>query len=170
MRTELYIGYTDAGIYVGFHCYDPHPDSLVAKVNTVELAAEEADGDINESIWSDDIIELFIDANFDHRSYAHMGINSLGVVSDQWLPDGFNRETVDDDWNATAALATKVGEDFWSLEYRLDFDEQKFPRPQTGSRWGFNAVRVFRGEQYNQWVRTFGRGHNSDNFGLLVFK
>jgi hypothetical protein len=31
-------------------------------------------------------------------------------------------------------------------------------------------VRVFRGQQYNQWVRTYGSGLQPDQFGMLVFE
>jgi len=31
-------------------------------------------------------------------------------------------------------------------------------------------VRVFRGAEYSQWVRTYDGGHRPDDFGLLIFK
>ena len=36
--------------------------------------------------------------------------------------------------------------------------------------WGFNFVRVFRGAEYSQWVRTYDGGHRPDDFGLLIFR
>ena len=44
------------------------------------------------------------------------------------------------------------------------------PKPEPGTIWGFNLVRNYRGEQFNQWVRTYGSGPLPDQFGMLVFK
>ena len=75
----------------------------------------------------------------------------------------------DEEWSAGAPLATHVGADYWSVEYRVPFNDERFPRPRPGSVWGFNMVRVFRGEEYSQWVRTYRGGHSPDDFGVLFF-
>lgn len=171
---ELWMGRTDEALYIGFRGHDENPDSLVVKITT----QEEADGygtgpvTVQRAIWTDDIIELFIDPNFDHRTYAHVGINSIGIVADQWIttgqfgPEDWNRP----EWRPDAQVATHVGEDHWSLEYRLGFSEGDFPSPTPGTIWGFNMVRVYRGQEYSQWVRTYSGGHSPDDFGMLVFR
>ena len=156
VRTEIYLGYTSQALYVGFIGYDAHPESLVVKTHHPD-----------QDIWYEDAVELFIDPHFDHRDYVHIGINSLGVTSDQ----SFSTERgVEEAWNADAEVVAYVGEDFWSLEYRLDFDQRDVPHPSSGDIWGFNFVRVFRGVEYSQWVRTYEGGHRPDEFGLLVFR
>ena len=68
-------------------------------------------------IWTDDIIELFIDANFDHKTYFHTGVNSLRVTDENWIK-GDRRQMrsreqwEDEEWSAGARLATHVGADY----------------------------------------------------------
>jgi hypothetical protein len=156
VRTEIYLGYTSQALYVGFIGHDAHPESLVVKTHHPD-----------QDIWYEDAVELFIDPHFDHRDYVHIGINSLGVTSDHSISTARGRESF---WNADAEVAAYVGEDFWSLEYRLDFGQREVPQPSSGDLWGFNFVRVFRGVEYSQWVRTYEGGHRLDEFGLLVFR
>ena len=169
---EMWIGRTDEDLHIGFRGHDEHPDSLVVTITSQEEADGYRTGPVisQRTIWTDDIIELFIDPNFDHRTYAHVGINSLGMVADEWITgrlgsEGWNRP----EWRPDAQAATHVGEDFWSIEYRLGFDEGEFPRPGPGTIWGYNMVRVYRGQEYSQWVRTYSGGHSPDDFGMLVF-
>ena len=160
VRTTVYVGYTREALYIGLRAYDEHPDSLVVRTR-------EFDG----SIWHEDVVELFFDPGFSRDSYAHAGINSIGVMADSWFSGGALQNR-DDDWNADAKAAAHVGQDFWSLEYELRFGQQGLPRPSPGDVWGFDVVRTFRGAEYSQWVRTygFGGGHSIDDFGLLVFR
>ena len=162
--TELYVAYTSEALLIGFYAHDEHPDSLVVKVKPSDEVAEDYE-DIQTTIWTDDIIELFIDANYDHEKYSHTGINSMGALSESW----WGGEQREEGWSAGARLATHVGADYWSVEYRLPFDAEHFSRPRPGSVWGFNMVRVFRGREYSQWVRTYSGGHSLDDFGVLFF-
>ena len=156
-RTRIHLGYTDDALYFGFYGYDAHPDSLVGRSRNFD-----------SELWHEDIVELFIDPGFTHRNYLHVGINHLGTVHDAWLSGGLNGRGVE--WNADAYGAAAVGRDYWSLEYRLDFGQDEVPTPVSGAEWGFNFVRVFRGAEYSQWVRTYDGGHRPDDFGLLIFQ
>jgi len=175
VQSTFYVGYTPAALYIGFRGHDDHPDSLVTKVTESDPTR---DGDLaaprgpRNQIWSDDCIELFFDANLDHRTYAHFGINSLGVYADEWQ-SGRPGQYSDEErwgWSGDVEVAAHVGEDFWSLEFRLNFGQEQFPPPGPGTIWGFNLVRNFRGQQYCQWVRTYGSGLQPDDFGMLVFQ
>jgi len=180
--TTMWIGYTDQALYVAFRGQDAHPDSLVANF-TPDMAADADTYDGGSlqgiTIWKDDMIELFLDADFDHRDYAHIGINNQGVRVDEWIrgpqqqifqnggsPEDWN----DASWRASDEVAAAVADDGWSVEYRLEFSDDEFPRPMPGTVWGFNLVRVFRGEEYSQWVRTYSGGHSPNDFGVLRFQ
>lgn len=175
VQSTFYVGYTAEALYIGFRAHDDHPDSLVAKITESDPAR---DGDLahgrgtRNAIWSDDCIELFFDANLDHKSYAHFGVNSLGVWEDEWSSGSREGPYNPEErwgWSGDIRVAAHVGDDFWSLEFRLNFGQEQLPAPQPGAVWGFNLVRNFRGEQYNQWVRTYGSGLQPDQFGMLVF-
>jgi len=155
VRTEIRIGYTPQAMYVGFIGQDAHPESLVVKTHLPD-----------QDIWYEDAVELFIAPHFDHTDYVHIGVNSLGVTADHSISKERGRDTR---WDANAEVAAYVGKDFWSLEYRLDLGQREVPQPSSGDMWGFNFVRVFRGVEYSQWVRTYEGGHRPDEFGLLVW-
>ncbi|MEW6752362.1 MAG: HEAT repeat domain-containing protein [Candidatus Latescibacterota bacterium] len=156
-RSRLYVARTPAALCLGLQAWDEHPDSLVVKTR-------ERDG----SVWFEDMVEIYVDASLDHRSYVHLGANSIGVLADAWHPDGL--QSGEPDWNAEATFATHVGADHWSLEGAIRLGQAHLPRPRPGEIWGFNVVRVFRGSEFTQWKRTYGwSAHTPDDFGLLVF-
>ena len=171
--TRLHLGYTGDALYIGVWSFDEHPDSLVAKVEPSQ-AGDQIGISLQQSIWTDDVVELFLDADFDHRDYAHIGINSVGAASPEWIAGPLREarsawDWADNEWRPRSQLATHVGADYWAIEYSLGFDEQRLPAPRPGDVWGFNAVRTFRGQEYNQWTRTYSGGHSPDDFGVLLF-
>jgi hypothetical protein len=169
--THFLVGYTLDALYIGFHGHDDDPDSLVAKVTELDPTRDQSQGSGNlASVWSDDCIELMLDTDLDRQSFVHLGINSLGVRADEF----FSRRPGADfseRWTfaADVGIATHVGSDFWSLEIALRFDRPHVPRPEPGDVWGFNLVRNYRGQQYLQWVRTYGSGLQPRDFGFLRF-
>ena len=158
VASEIRLARSDDALFIGFLGHDESPDSLV--VNT-----HEEDG----QIWWEDVLEIFLDASLDHRSYIHIGVNSIGVRSDASHTDGL--PTKDMTWDADAEVGAFVSDDAWSAEVVLRFGEPWLPRPGPGDVWGANFVRSHRGSDYSQWVRTFvGGGHAPDEFGFLVFR
>ncbi|MEE2659786.1 MAG: hypothetical protein VX733_14855 [Candidatus Latescibacterota bacterium] len=71
--------------------------------------------------------------------------------------DGWN----DSMWHTDEEVAAHLGVDFWSVDYRIGFNDGEFPPPTKGTVWGFNMVRVYRGQEYAQWVRTYDSGHTT---------
>lgn len=155
VHTRVRIGYTADGLYLGYDCRDLHPDSLVV-------------GRHPGQVWFDDDVELYADPDFDHRTYCQVGINSVGAVGSSCFDGGLQSPV---SWNADGAAAVSVGDSSWSVEYRLPLGTARFPAPRPGAIWGFNLVRVYRGSEYAQWVRTYGTdAHQPDDFGLLLFR
>ena len=158
MLTRVYIGYTTQGLYIGVHSEDSHIDSL---------QAEKTQRD--DQVWMDESIELFLDANLDRRSYVQVIVNAIGTFFDASHENGL--PTQDVGWTAAIAGAVHQGADFWSVEFRLPFDNQWLPQPTVGDMWGANFARNFRDRAHSsQWVYTYGEYHQVDGFGLLVFK
>ena len=157
VATRICVGYLEGALYIGFYGQDAHPDSLVAPSSGTD-----------QELWHEDIVELFIDPGFDHREYVHVGINSRGAVADGWV--GYTSGDRDTRWQADADAAAEVGRDHWSMEYCLRLGRAGVPVPRSGDIWGLNFVRVFRGAEYSQWVRTYtSGGHSPDDFGVLRF-
>lgn len=156
VRTRVYAGYVEGALYLGFHCDDDNPDSLLV-------------GRRPGKVWWDDDVEFYCDANFDHYTYCQIGFNSAGLVNDEWFLGGLRNQV--ESWDAEGEAAVHVGEDFWSVEYRLSVGSDEFPQPEPGMLWGFNFVRVFRGSEYSQWTRTYGgNAHQPDDFGVILFQ
>ena len=158
MECRVRIGYTDEALYIGVYSYDAAPDSMLA-----EKTAHD------DQVWLEDSIEIFLDANWDRRSYVQYIASSRPTVYDGVHENGLS--SAQGDWNGDAQFASFVGEDFWSLECRLGYDERWVPKPVSGERWGGNFCRNFRDRsQSTQWVYTQGNFHQADQFGALVFE
>ena len=157
LRTELLAGYTSEALFIGFRGFDDHLDSLVV-----------TDRGHDEYIFKEDMVELFIDADLDRRDYVHAGVNTRGVIADRVVSRSAGLDLA---WDADGEAAAHIGDDLWSLEYRLEFGQPQLQRPRPGTVWGFNFSRTFRGQEYTQWVRTSGvDAHNPDDFGVLLFR
>ena len=63
VASEILLAWSDEALFMGFVGHDSSPDSLVVRTH-------EDDGEI----WWEDVLEIFLDATLDHRSYIHMGI------------------------------------------------------------------------------------------------
>ncbi len=162
VRSEFYSGYTEKALFIGFIGYDDHPDSI-------SVTDHGHDGPI---FW-EDVVEIFVDGDFDRNDYFQTGINTRGVTSDAFLIDYVGGNVSDEAraWNADSEAAAHVGADFWSLEYRVNFGQPEVPKPTSGTVWGFNFARTFRGKEYTQWTRSYGGNvMNPEHFGVLLFR
>ncbi|MEW6752359.1 MAG: HEAT repeat domain-containing protein [Candidatus Latescibacterota bacterium] len=173
--TSFYVGYDARSLFIGMRAHDDHPDSLVAKITHSDPRRDGELGNpagLSSQIWSDDCLEIMLDADLDHASFVHLGINSRGVWEDEWSGPVSGRYDPQARWGwaADAQVAAHVDRDFWSLEVQIDFGQKELPTPRSGALWGANFVRVYRGQQYNQWVRTYGGGLQPDEFGMLLFQ
>jgi len=158
VRSRLYLGYTDEAFYVGFYEYDETPEELMIRAKNRD-----------DYVWWEDVIEIFMDTDFDHLGYAQIGITSVPVVADNWYPEGFVSDDASRRWNADYEVSTYVGQDFWSVEYEVRFVGPQITQPNPGSIWGFNPSRTYRNTEYAQWVRM-SRAHAPNELGLLRFE
>lgn len=158
VECRIRIGYTDEALYIGVYNYDATPDSLIA-----EKSAHD------EQVWLEDSIEIFLDANWDRRSYVQYVVSSRPTVFDAVHENGLSTQV--SDWTGDAQFASHIGADFWSLEGRLAYDQRWVKKPEPGARWGANFGRDHRDRtQSTQWVYTYGNFHQADQFGALVFE
>jgi biopolymer transport protein ExbD len=116
----------------------------------------------DEPLWKGDCVELFIDADSNHRGYVELQANPLGVTFDSWFATtrtakGGGDEAWDSGMVAVAKLRGGVeagdsGDLGWDVELAIPWaavkgrDEAMAVRvpPRVGDRWRLNLVRVDR--------------------------
>ena len=77
-ETQVRVLYTDDAVFLGVDCMDAEPGDFIT-------LSYQADG--SKLDWSEDFVEIFIDADFDRSDYFHASINSAG------RPVGLQRRT-----------------------------------------------------------------------------
>ncbi|MBX2992368.1 MAG: carbohydrate binding family 9 domain-containing protein [Bacteroidetes bacterium] len=124
-RTEIYIVYDDAALYVAARLYDTAPDSIVARLTRRDVFVNADD------------FGIYLDPYYDRRSGVYFGLNAAGTLYDGVLyNDDWDDNTWDGVWEGKAAITT----DGWSLEMRIPFSQLRF---RAGERqvWGVNFLR-----------------------------
>ena len=166
-RTEAWVARGQEKLYVAFRC---HEDQM----QDIRAAVTEHDG----PVWTDDSVEVFIDANGDQRTYAHFMLNTLGTKRESWhaykhvdpgkqrTEDHAAAEDLgwDGEWEGAAA-ACECG---WCAEIAIPTTDNRLaPR----GAWNVNlnrTRRVANGKEYGCWSPTF-RGFNvPSRFGKLL--
>ena len=124
--SRLFIGYTDTALFVAFVFDLEDGESPVA---TATIA--------DQNIWrQDDIFELDLDINHDHKQYFNFVGNAAGVTG-----DGKGTQSIDKSWDTAwqyAATPTATG---WQGELAIPFAELGADTPEPGDIWGFEFVR-----------------------------
>jgi len=122
--TEAYLCTDGKNLLIGIKCYDSQIDKIRANVKE--------DGG---PVWSDDSVEIFIDTNFDRKTYYHFAINSLGKIYVQ------NKEK-NLPWKREIKVATDVNkkEKYWSVEVAIPLSSLDLS-PLTSTKWGINLGR-----------------------------
>ena len=158
-RAEIYLGYYDDELYIGFKGYEPSTHNLKAATT----------GRDDKKITRDDCIEIFLDVNHDYATYFHIMANSRGAITDQ-SNDGTNRQG-NLEWDGSITAATAMTDTTWTIEIRLPAHRLDSRRIRPGDIWGFNFswVRVANSSTYAQWAPTYGNAHRPDRFGFLLF-
>ena len=155
--TQVYVLYTDDALYLGARCADAHPESLIV-VSSERDHAEE---------YLQDLVEFFFDPDFDKKHVAKITINSTGAVNDSVNPHYGRSQKYDYSWSVDSESAGYVGDDFWSIEYRVEFGQQpQIPQPERGDRWGVDVQRGFRNTEWSLWTVDEG----SMEYGWFLFQ
>jgi thiamine biosynthesis lipoprotein len=134
--------WSDVGLAVRFDVTDPAPwHTLTA---------------FDERLWTEEVVELFLDVGATGRAYAELEWNPAGVAVDLWC-EGRGRPC-DRSWNADGlksrveprrdAAGRATG---WTVTALVPWDalREKAPPgtalpPRAGDRWRFNVLRIER--------------------------
>ena len=154
-RTELRLGYTDSGLYVGYRVFVDDPKNLQA-------AYKERDG----HVWNDDAVgtTLILDPTRPLYRYS-VHVNSIGTIMDASFLGDHNMG-----WNGVEQATAKVKSDHWVAELELPFRGFGVDGVEKGEIWcaQFGGGRPAISE-HNFWNAGFG-SNPLDRFGLLIFE
>ena len=163
-QTTAYVTYDDSCLYIAFLCNEDAPEKLTAN----------ATGNDEDNIFSDDIVEFFLDTNHDQASYYHFALNPAGTRYEAYCDKSESRDIRRVDWNPDWEVKTAIStHNWWTAEIRIPFASLDTTSPEPNAVWGINLTRSLRGEaqdsEYSSWA-AIERGFNQpEAFGELVF-
>lgn len=163
VQTRTKILYDKEALYIGIIFDEPDPTALVKKI-------VQYDG----NLWLDDSVEIYLETGSSHEEYFKFSSNPCATRGD-WLgklsPMGFLLL----DWGTGSewTVASSIGVNSWSLEFRIPWSDLEVTQPCPGTVWTFEIVRFRHAggkkqREYSCWNvgSTFTR---PDRFGNIVF-
>lgn len=170
VRTTARLVWDDAALYVAFDCEDPDVWGTLLERDA--------------PIYEQEVVEVFLDADADLRTYNELEVSPNDVVFDAYFPA--YREGMDRAWDSGVTTAVRVRgtlnapddrDQGWAAELRIPFARlAKVPNvpPKPTDRWRFNLYRLeHHGRQQieGQAFSPLGVGdfHHLRRFGWLEF-
>ncbi|MCP3103197.1 carbohydrate-binding family 9-like protein [Myxococcus sp. K15C18031901] len=171
LRTEARIVRDDEFLYVAFDSEDPDIWGTLRKRD--------------DPIYEQEVVEVFLDANADGRTYNELQVSPHNVIFDAYFPA--RRQGMDLSWDSGMTTAVKVRgtlddpsdkDEGWSAEMRIPFAKlAEVPHipPRPGDRWRFNLYRLEHLDRRNVEGQSFsplfvGDFHALPRFGWLTFE
>ena len=130
-KTEGWVFFDDANIYVVARCWDSAPES--------EWVVNEMRRD-NGAIINNQQIVFFLDTFYTRRNAAIFNINPIGGRMDGQIT---NETTYNGDWNPVWDLKTGRFAGGWTFEAAIPFKSLRY-RPGRTQVWGFQMHRTIR--------------------------
>ncbi|HUM12358.1 MAG TPA: carbohydrate-binding family 9-like protein [Myxococcaceae bacterium] len=169
-RTTARLAWDDEALYVAFECEDPDVWGTFSKRD--------------EPLYTQEVVEIFLDADADGRTYDEIEVSPHNVVFDAYFPA--RRQGMDLSWDSGLQSAVKVSgtiddasdrDQGWTVEMRIPFARlHSVPHlpPKPGDRWRFNLYRLELPDRKQAQGQAFsplyvGDFHAVDRFAWLVF-
>jgi hypothetical protein len=170
LRTLARLAYDDQNLYLSFDCEDPDVWGTLLQRD--------------DPIYNEEVVEVFIDADADGKTYNEIEVSPNNTVFDAYFPT--RRQGMDTGWDSGMTSAVKVRgtlndpsdrDDGWSVEMQIPIARlAKVPHlpPRRGDRWRFNLYRLEHigrraVEGYAFSPPLVGDFHHLPRFGWLVF-
>lgn len=132
VETHCLVMYSKTHLYIGFRCFDPEP---------AKIRAHLMDRDATDTLIQDDHICIMIDTFNDERRGFQFRVNPLGVQADANFSELEGYE--DFSWDAIWQSAGKIGDQGYSIEIAIPFNQLRFPKTDQKQTWGFSAERSY---------------------------
>ncbi len=138
--TEVRVLYDDKNLYVGFICFEPHPEHIMAP----DMKRDTRMG------FSNDMVTVVIASLDQYREAYEFQTNPNGARADAFVSrEGSND---DRDWNGFWNSASQVYDYGWTAEYVIPFHTLRFPKRENQT-WGINfGRRIQRIREESYWV------------------
>ncbi len=170
-RTEARLTYDDQALYVAFDAQDPDIWGTFRKRD--------------EPIYEQEVVEIFLDANADGRTYNELQVSPNNVLFDAYFPA--RRQGMDLTWDSGMKTAVKVKgtvnqpgdrDEGWTVEMQIPLsrlNEVPHRPPKPADRWRFNLYRLEHLGRRDVEGQAFsplfmGDFHHLPRFGWLVFE
>jgi hypothetical protein len=125
-KTEVFIGYDEHQIYMGFRCY----------ADKDEITAKEFARDI--SLKYDDRIQVILDTYLDRRNAYWFQIGPRGSIGDAIVSE--NGAAFNKAWDGLWTGEAKIHENGWDAEIAIPFKTLSFKQDQE--TWGIKLIRM----------------------------
>ena len=147
--TEVWLTYSREYLYVAFHAFERHSESIRARLNR------------RDDVFKDDFVAVYLDTYNDRqRAYAFF-FNPLGIQADGLLTDTASKtnsaqmeQDVDLSWDGILESKGKVGKDGYVVEIAIPFRTLRF---QSGADkpWGLHLQRwISHKAERDSWARV----------------
>jgi predicted phosphodiesterase len=128
--TRFYWGYDKKNLYVAASCAE-------SKMDELKVEAKEQDG----AVYLDDCVGFFFCPDSVEKTVYQIYFNSAGTAFDQLIKwEGEEYQGEDREWNGKYKVASKKGEEKWSVEIEIPFKLLN-AKPQKGDFWLINFRR-----------------------------
>ena len=124
-RTEVWVAYDDAALYVAARMYDSAPDSIMQILGR------------RDAFTTADWFTIYVDPYHDGRSGYYFSLSAAGTKTDGTL---YNDDWNDDSWDGVWEGSTRVDGKGWTLEIRIPFSQLRFHQKDEYV-WGVNFKR-----------------------------
>ena len=164
--TSAKVAWDDDFLYILFRCHD---SEIIASYENY-----------NDPIFTEDVVEVFLDDNTDRRDYIEIELSPNGVLLHYAVHNAGNGNVITFARTAeviAGAVKRFDQENLWYAEIHVPFSELIMCRtgsPRPGDRWLFNLYRIDRRPNAeDEYSALFPTGaisfHKPDRFGELVF-
>lgn len=129
-RTVAKIMYDNTGFYLGIHCYDTNPDSILQELSQ------------RDNLGNTDWVGVFIDTYRD-------GINGVSFIvtpANVQFDAKYSTFGEDEGWDAVWESKTKITPDGWIAEIKIPYSAIRFPK-MDNQVWHLNFMRMIKRKQ-----------------------
>jgi len=136
--TYVQVCYDDEAVYVAITCMESEPDRIIKILTRRDRYSES------------DHVNLGIDSYHDHQTGYVFKTYVSGTQVDMHY---FNDIAADDSWDGVWESGVKIGEDRWTVEYKIPFSCLRFPKKEAYT-WGFYVSRYLtHNKETCRWIR-----------------